>query len=104
MFCAAPLSVLYLTSVDGVWSNWSGFSACSKSCGNGTSSRSRTCQYLPAGAPQGKACPGQSSESIPCNTTECPRKFLFRHEKSTIDAEISRTHRNYQVCDRSVSV
>ncbi|XP_056001828.1 coadhesin-like [Ostrea edulis] len=57
--------------IDGGWSAWSSYGTCSKTCGSGTQSRSRTCtnptpQYL------GKSCSGSTSSSRNCNTHNCP--------------------------------
>jgi len=55
--------------VDGVWSSWTGFGACSKSCATGTQSKTRTCTAPSFG---GKACAGATTESQNCNTASCP--------------------------------
>lgn len=46
------------------WSDWSGFSACSVSCGSGTKTRNRSCH--------GGTCPGSSSDSTTCDAGACP--------------------------------
>ncbi|KAL3852005.1 hypothetical protein ACJMK2_015694, partial [Sinanodonta woodiana] len=56
---------------DGIWKEWVAWSSCSKSCENGTQSRTRVCYYDPT-APVGKPCPGDAKESISCNTERCP--------------------------------
>ncbi|XP_052706720.1 coadhesin-like [Crassostrea angulata] len=51
--------------IDGVWSDWSTWSDCSKTCGHGEETRIRTCTNPP---PQhgGKDCPGVGLESRKC--------------------------------------
>ncbi|XP_068740870.1 A disintegrin and metalloproteinase with thrombospondin motifs adt-1-like isoform X2 [Montipora capricornis] len=56
--------------VDGRWALWSLWSACSKTCGNGTQTRSRSCSNPP---PQhgGKHCKGHSEQTKDCQH-RCP--------------------------------
>ena len=62
-----------ISTVDGVWNQWASWSTCSKTCGLGDMTRSRTCNYT-AGAPHGTGCSGQKSEQSKCNTQQCPGK------------------------------
>ncbi|XP_025110684.1 A disintegrin and metalloproteinase with thrombospondin motifs adt-1-like isoform X2 [Pomacea canaliculata] len=55
--------------VDGVWSEWGAWGACTLTCGNGTQSRNRTCVGPFYG---GRACQGSSSEWGACNDFNCP--------------------------------
>ncbi|KAL4223846.1 hypothetical protein ACF0H5_017311 [Mactra antiquata] len=57
--------------VDGVWSHWTAWSTCPVTCGGGTHTRTRTCNYQ-ADAPHGKACVGSTSASETCGTKPCP--------------------------------
>ncbi|XP_057298019.1 SCO-spondin-like isoform X2 [Hydractinia symbiolongicarpus] len=57
--------------INGHWSPWSSFEDCSKSCGNGVTSRTRTCTN-PAPKHGGKSCVGSSDESKTCKIVECP--------------------------------
>ena len=57
--------------VDGRWSDWRPWGACSRSCGSGEQIRLRTCNK-PRPAYGGKQCPGSNRESRPCNTNDCP--------------------------------
>ena len=58
-------------SVDGKWSGYGDWSACSKNCGSGTQTRTRT-RTDPAPANGGKECEGESEENQPCNENPCP--------------------------------
>jgi len=55
--------------VDGVWSEWSNFGACSDPCGGGTQMRTRTCTPPTNG---GKPCSGDTEEQQDCNIQPCP--------------------------------
>ncbi|XP_022795623.1 uncharacterized protein LOC111334195 isoform X1 [Stylophora pistillata] len=59
--------------VHGCYSTWSNFSACSKSCGNGTMSRFRNCTN-PQPRYNGKNCSslGAPIDVQPCNVFPCP--------------------------------
>lgn len=52
----------------GVWSEWT---LCSVSCGGGTQSRNRSCDN-PIPKYGGKDCDAEMSNSVICNTNECP--------------------------------
>ena len=54
--------------VDCAVSAWSAWSACSKPCGTGAQTRSRSVTQLPSGG--GAACPGLSATQM-CNTQAC---------------------------------
>eukprot|EP00112_Aurelia_sp_Birch-Aquarium-sp1_P019789 Seg4965.1 transcript_id=Seg4965.1/GoldUCD/mRNA.D3Y31 product=Hemicentin-1 protein_id=Seg4965.1/GoldUCD/D3Y31 len=56
--------------VNGGYSGWSGYGSCSKSCGGGLQTRSRSCNN-PSPAYGGKNCPGQSTQMRSCNTHVC---------------------------------
>ena len=69
--CFAVITFL----VPGGYSQWSGWSVCSKTCDAGEKKRNRTCNNpLPANG--GATCLdqgfGDSEESVPCNETPCP--------------------------------
>ncbi|KAK3740919.1 hypothetical protein QZH41_006085 [Actinostola sp. cb2023] len=58
--------------VNGKWGPWSSWSACGKSCGLSTKSRTRTCDN-PAPQGEGKPCTGKAKETIDCYITKyCP--------------------------------
>ncbi|CAH1243399.1 PTPRT [Branchiostoma lanceolatum] len=58
--------------VDGGWSEWDDWSPCSLSCGNGTRTRTRTCDS-PNPAYGGQDCAGAESETQACpDQPDCP--------------------------------
>ena len=65
------LFLILLTAVNGGWSNWSGYTECSRSCGGGTQTRNRSCTN-PSPQHGGLNCRGNSSESRPCGIKLCP--------------------------------
>ena len=62
-----------LFSVDGGWSNWSQWTDCSVTCGDGTITRFRQCDN-PQPASGGVTCTGDATESSDCNEASCPGK------------------------------
>ena len=64
-------NLLILIIVDGMWSDWTAWSACPVSCSGGEYSRSRVCDS-PAPQYGGQDCSGNSSETDNCNTEVCP--------------------------------
>ena len=60
----------------GTWTNWSQYTSCSKSCGIGTKSRSRTCEG-------GTECvgienPQSLKEEAECNDGQCPGNIIVQ--------------------------
>ena len=66
----------FLFTVDGGYSDFGDWSACSADCGRGTQTRTRTCTN-PAPAHGGADCVGDSSEARECNTHACPGNVLW---------------------------
>ena len=64
-----PNKYIYNPLTDCVVSNWSDWSSCSKTCGGGNRSRSRTVTTEPKNG--GTVCPSLIEEGK-CNTEECP--------------------------------
>ena len=64
----------FIFAVNCKWSNWRSYSSCSKTCGGGTQSRSRSKTINEA---NGGSCPGSSTMTRDCNTQNCPSKYLF---------------------------
>ena len=65
------MSIFVNSSVDGGWSDWGSYGSCTVTCGNGTSTRSRTCKN-PVPAAGGKACQGMHTDVRICNNKPCP--------------------------------
>ncbi|XP_068700145.1 uncharacterized protein [Montipora foliosa] len=57
--------------VNGSWSAWSSWQACSATCGDGLQLRSRVCEH-PAPKNSGYSCEGDSVEVKPCTVRRCP--------------------------------
>ncbi|KAL9989079.1 hypothetical protein ACROYT_G003587 [Oculina patagonica] len=57
--------------VNGQWSEWLEWGACSRSCGSGAQYRFRSCDN-PVPSNGGKRCPGNNVQSQSCNVHSCP--------------------------------
>ncbi|XP_075384531.1 hemicentin-1 isoform X2 [Tenrec ecaudatus] len=57
--------------VDGGWSEWSSWEECTRTCGHGNRTRTRTCNN-PAVQHGGRRCEGIAVEIIMCNIRPCP--------------------------------
>ena len=66
---------ILLFSVNGGVGEWSGWSSCSKECGTGTKTTTRSCDN-PAPANGGSDCTESLSESQDCNTHPCPGLYV----------------------------
>ena len=55
----------------GNWGAWASWGTCSKTCGGGTQTRTRTCNN-PAPAYGGAACAGSAADLQNCATQNCP--------------------------------
>ena len=73
--CVDSILFCFLSTVDGDWSNWNKWTACSKTCGEGTQIRIRTCDD-PKPLHGGKQCEGAAQEARVCNTRKCPGMFF----------------------------
>ena len=62
-------------TVDGGFTSWSDWSCCSRSCGNGTKVRYRSCTN-PAPANGGLECTGERNQTESCLGTSCPGNCL----------------------------
>lgn len=63
-------------AVNGQYTNWSQWGACSAKCGGGTQERSRTCTNPPPSS-GGAPCQGDAMERQPCNIQKCPVNGQF---------------------------
>lgn len=61
--------------VDGKWSSWVSWGACSVSCGGGTRQRTRLCAS-PAPQHGGRQCEGNNVHIDFCNSEPCPGECL----------------------------
>ena len=62
--------------IDGNWSDWLEWSSCSKTCGsNGKRTRRRVCDN-PEPKFDGRACPGDATQSDSCALSACEGKQL----------------------------
>ena len=59
--------------VDGGWSAWTDWGACTVTCGTGSQERIHTCTNPPP-ANGGVICSGVPAETQPCATDPCPSK------------------------------
>ena len=62
--------------VNGRWSAWLSWGACSRTCGGGAQRRSRTCTNPPP-RNGGAACFGGRFQTRQCNSIGCPGTFLI---------------------------
>ncbi|KAK2508441.1 hypothetical protein MC885_016939, partial [Smutsia gigantea] len=60
-----------LCPVDGSWSEWSPWEECTRSCGRGNQTRTRSCNN-PSAQYGGRLCEGNAVEIIMCNARPCP--------------------------------
>ena len=68
-----PLS--FNSIVDGGWSVWHDWGACSVTCDNGTRTRTRTCDNPPP-ANRGDDCQGSAQQTSECVMNQCPGKLI----------------------------
>ena len=73
-----PQPILTLTSIHIELATWDSWSSCSKSCGTGSKTRSRRCNF-PAPAFGGQSCPGTSTSTENCNTRCCPGSHIYTY-------------------------
>ena len=64
------------------WGSWGSYGSCSKTCGSGTKTRSRSCQGI-------GSCSGSSSESASCNHGTC-RKLINNDQYIFADYHIGK--------------
>uniref|UniRef100_A0A8C9NUI4 ADAM metallopeptidase with thrombospondin type 1 motif 14 n=1 Tax=Serinus canaria TaxID=9135 RepID=A0A8C9NUI4_SERCA len=96
--CTLPGHCIWKTSEqpysqDGSWSSWSKFGSCSRTCGGGVRSRSRSCDNPPP-AYGGRPCPGATYEYQVCNAEECPGPFQDFRAQQCSKRNSYYTHQN----------
>ena len=75
LFTLQPITTYHDFSVNCTWDQWTGFSECSKSCGEGTKTRTR--QKI-IEEEFGGSCQGTSKDTTSCNIEKCPEiKWKF---------------------------
>ena len=85
LFCL-KCCFMSLDAVDCVWNEFEEWSACTKDCGGGKRSRSRTIKTEASNG--GRKCTGVTSEQESCNTHGCKGKHCtFFHISNYIDLE-----------------
>ena len=62
--------------MNGAWSDWSAWTSCSTTCGDGQRTKSRTCDNPPP-AHDGEDCDGDAEEPISCLIRECPGNLYY---------------------------
>ena len=60
----------FTTAVDGGWSSYGQWSECTKPCGQGTKTRTRTCDN-PRQSGGGMKCQGSATQTASCNKGYC---------------------------------
>ena len=65
----------HLLLVNGAWGEWSVYSNCTKTCGNGIQTRSRECNN-PSPAYGGLSCSGPESQEQRCGLIICPNMLI----------------------------
>ena len=60
---------MYILTVDCAWNEWGNWTTCSKKCGGGQQSRTKTIRTKAANG--GVQCVGESTEEQSCNTDDC---------------------------------
>ena len=73
--------IAFYYTVPCVWLEWSEWSTCSVSCGEGIEERTRG--QIPA-QHGGKSCVGDSVETTPCSNDPCPSEILHYNTVYTI--------------------
>ncbi|XP_070200226.1 uncharacterized protein [Littorina saxatilis] len=68
--------------VHGGFGNWSQWTSCSTTCGDGIQSRERLCDN-PVPANGGDPCSGQTNQTLRCNLATCPECTLLPRSEGT---------------------
>jgi len=82
---------------DEIWSNWSKFGVCTKSCGGGTRTKTRTCHM---GSPGDEGCPGSDTLTENCNELTCSTWGDWGDwEPCSVSCGMG-SHKRLQTCDK----
>jgi|GEM_PF-4977781 len=71
-----------LVPVDGGWGPWQLSTGCSKACGGGVKTYTRSCNN-PSPVDGGKHCVGSNTKTEPCNTQECCKELPHHNNYTT---------------------
>ena len=63
-------------AIDGQWGEWSNFTECRPSCGEGNQTRERSCNNPPP-ANNGSSCNGSDTEMRICHSGDCCEPILI---------------------------
>ena len=63
-------------AVNGNWGAWGAWGSCSRTCGSGTWTRSRSCNN-PTPAHGGSNCPGNKYDTKQCSKQACPGIYVI---------------------------
>ncbi|ELU01793.1 hypothetical protein CAPTEDRAFT_216679 [Capitella teleta] len=81
-----------IPDVDGIWTGWTYWSACSSSCDAGTKSRKRTCLGRSG---SGRKCPGKNNQNDFCVVAEChpedavsSSRFVLRRREELLPTDV----------------
>ena len=81
--------------VDCVWNDWDNWSSCSKLCGSGQQSRTRTTKVAAQGG--GKECIGPKKSTKVCNAQVCIGNEWHFNPSTTITARFSTVQENLRI-------
>lgn len=90
----------FILTVNGSWSPWSSWQACSATCGDGIQMRTRVCKS-PEPTNGGYSCEGENVDVKPCTVRRCRKysgcffKWRFRDLPGLIGLKALPIHKNY---------
>ncbi|XP_029032306.1 coadhesin-like [Osmia bicornis bicornis] len=90
----SSLKLCMFSSVNGIWSSWTVWTACTSSCGIGTQLRNRMCNN-PSPSGNGTSCSGSASEVRQCFSKPCSvrsHEVAYFTEKSSLLYNVNGKH------------
>lgn len=75
--------IRFFLQVNGNWSKWSKWSECSKTCGGGVWTKSRSCTD-PSPLNGGLDCVGSPYNTRICSIEPCPGMFICRERQNSL--------------------